>query len=870
MFQLTPREKDILCLMVQGFTNQQIADNLFLTRDAVRSRVRDINNKLGTPKQETSTATRQATIDIALRHNLCAEANTESDTPNNLPHETTTFIGRTQELSDLSDLLAVPSNRLISIVASGGMGKTRLALALAHRQLPNFKDGVFFVPLQAVATEQGLINEIGSRMGILFQSDSQTSPLQQLLSILKDKQRLLVLDNFEQLLDHVHIINEILKHAPQVKMVITSRERLKLKGEVVYRLMGLSENTEAIDLFIDGLQRIQPDITLDENDIDTINQICQLVEGLPLALILAGNWIEVLSLPEIADEITESLDLLSEDMGDAEGIRAIFDRTWTRLTPAQQNVFMKLSVFVGDFTRESAKAITNASIITLKQLADKSLIRQIDNGRYDMHELLRQYASEQLDISSLADETIDSYIAYFSNFVSSREQDVKGANQLQALAEIEAEFPNIEHVWYETVARQKGEPLIPMLECLYFATEYLNLLHIHVTMLIHAHTNLAHLTTNPFTRLNCLLEQYIEERRTTLGYAPSPQINQDTVNHWLEVARQTGHSHDIGLALLHLGGWEFDRKQYTEAIEIYLEVANQFTQTNDLCRITICYERIATCYWVLGQADQDDYYIQLCVESATTLGNDFLRFQQLANHASTLARKTRFDEAYAIYESMLTIAHQLNHPLLEARAYHYLATNTWRRGYLRKAETFAEKEMELSQELGLAVPLGLAYRTVAIIATLNNDFDKGRKHAEKAYELLLPTQNFFANTSLKFLSLALCGQQQFKQAKTTLKDIIVQGSQHRVANLNLAICVNVALIEAHIGNPITAVEMLGLALTHPLSVKGWIENWDLITDLRNDLKTKLGEELYNQAWQRGTQLDPDEVINWMVEWVNKS
>jgi|GEM_PF-1830362 len=460
---LTPREQDVLCLMAQGLTNQQIADRLFLSKDSVRAVVRSINNKLGTPKQETSTATRQATIDIALRHNLCTEAKTESNTPNNLSHETTTFIGRTQELSDLSDLLAVPSNRLISIIASGGMGKTRLALTLAHRQLPNFKDGVFFVPLQAITTEQGLINEIGSQMGILFQNDPHSSPLQQLLTVLKDKQRLLVLDNFEQLLDHVHIINEILKHAPQLNIIITSRERLKLKGEVVYRLSGLSQNTEAIDLFVDSLQHIRPNIEFDDDDISIINQICQLVEGLPLALILASNWIEALSLPEIADEISESLDLLSEDMGDAQGIRAVFNRTWDRLSQQQQLTLMMLSVCNGGFTRDAITHMTKATLIDIRKLTDKSLLRLSESQRYDMHELLRQYFYEKANESAIVEMAQLHRAHYYSDFVQACTKDILDRHQMTISGyKLLVDSQNVIDAWYWSLDNEEYDLISQM------------------------------------------------------------------------------------------------------------------------------------------------------------------------------------------------------------------------------------------------------------------------------------------------------------------------------------------------------------------------------------------------------------------------
>jgi hypothetical protein len=337
---LSSRELDVLCLMTRGMTNQQIAGELFISKESVRAVIRSINNKLGTPSFDNSTAIRQATIDIALRHNLCSKVHDSSiNVKNNLPNQMTTFIGRGKELLQLTNMLSDPKNRLISIVAPGGMGKTRLALAFAKRQLSNFVDGVYFVPLTAVTTEDGIINEIVTQMKVLFQSDNR-SPKQQLLDILREKNRLLILDNFEQLIQHTNLINDILTTSSQVNIVVTSRERVGLKSEMVFRLNGLGiEDHDATDLFVDSLKHMQPDFHVEDDDIAHIQRISELVGGMPLALILAANWIELLSLSEIGDEIATSLDLLSEDLQDTPGIRAVFDRTWGRLTEKQQQVF---------------------------------------------------------------------------------------------------------------------------------------------------------------------------------------------------------------------------------------------------------------------------------------------------------------------------------------------------------------------------------------------------------------------------------------------------------------------------------------------------------------------------------------------------
>ena len=612
---LTPRELDVLCLMTQGKTNQQIADDLFISKESVRAVVRSINNKLGTPSMENSVAIRQATIDIALRHNLCNEVeNATATVRNNLPHQTSTFIGRSDELSQLADILNNSSHRLVTIVAPGGMGKTRLSLTLAQRQLGQFSDGVFFVPLVAVTTEEGLINEIGTQIGLIFQGGNRT-PKQQVLDALRDNNRLLVLDNFEQIITHAPVINDILAEASAVKIIVTSRERLGLKGERVFRLDGLNTEThDASQLFIDNLAKF--DFEVAESDHEQIDHICQLVGGMPLALILASNWIEVLSLEEIADEIASNLDLLSEDMQDAPGIRAVFDRTWERLTDKQRIAFMKLSVCIGGITRESAKAIADANLITLKQLVDKSLIQQTDTGRYAMHELMRQYASEQLKQSGELQPTIDQYIAYFSDFVASREKQVKGAEQLQALDEIEVDFENIEAAWYLAIDHNQPDKMLHMLECLWFVADYR---HHHFTVIDMLRYVLNIVEQNPHLdaathRLCGLLIAYIISVEFEIGaLKESDEEITKRLDFSIEIALQYGYKTDFAFCYLIRACIEI-RVNYEAAIKLLEKSLNYYSQINDPCRSSYCYDLMCFCYASLRQRETVFELIRLGID----------------------------------------------------------------------------------------------------------------------------------------------------------------------------------------------------------------------------------------------------------------
>ena len=247
----------------------------------------------------------------------------------NLPVQSTSFVGRQTELAELTQLLNEPAVRLVTILGLGGTGKTRLALATATTQLDHFSHGVYFVSLAPLSEPEAIISAIAEAVDYPFQSDGR-SPQQQVLDYLHQKQILLILDNFEHLLDGVELVTGILQIAPKVKILATSRERLQLRQEHRYPLHGLDVLEQggpesggvaaAVELFVQSARRVQPNFEVSARESPHLSRICHLVEGMPLALELAAVWVEVLPLADIATEIAaeigQSLDFLETELRD--------------------------------------------------------------------------------------------------------------------------------------------------------------------------------------------------------------------------------------------------------------------------------------------------------------------------------------------------------------------------------------------------------------------------------------------------------------------------------------------------------------------------------------------------------------------------
>jgi predicted ATPase/DNA-binding CsgD family transcriptional regulator len=384
------------------------------------------------------------------------------------PPHLTRFIGREKELADISALLSDPACRLLTLVGPGGIGKTRLALQAATEASANFADGIFFVALQSVRTPNLLPFAIADAVSLSLHG--REYPEVQLLNYLRDKKLLLVLDNFEHLLEDIGLLTAILTTAPSIQLLVTSREVLNLQEEWRYPVHGMEvpsnehtdgdvENRSAVRLFVERARRMRPDFSLTDEQADVV-RICQLVEGMPLAIELAAAWVSILSCNEIAKEIEKSLDFLTTTLRDGSerhrSIQAVFEQSLQLLGEEERDVFNRLSVFRGGFRRAAAEQVAGATLSSLMTLVEKSLLRWEPEGRFQIHELLRQYAAEQLmDLPEKVARMHDLHCAYYADFLHQRSKDMIGGQQREAMIEIATERENIRTAWDWAVEQTK-------------------------------------------------------------------------------------------------------------------------------------------------------------------------------------------------------------------------------------------------------------------------------------------------------------------------------------------------------------------------------------------------------------------------------
>ncbi|MEQ8676620.1 MAG: protein kinase [Aggregatilineales bacterium] len=402
---------------------------------------------------------------------------TPTPTPNkikhNLPAQTTPFVGREDELAQIEHLMNNPNIRLLTIIGPGGMGKTRLSLAAAEDQLLNYSDGIFFVPLAPLSAPEDIASAIADAVGYSFLQD-QRSPEYQLGDFLSDKEVLLVMDNFEHVISGANIVSDILRAAAQVNVLVTSRERLNLSGETLFHLNGMDfpewETPEdaldysAVKLFLQSAQRANPAFELQAKDLKFVARICRMVEGMPLGILLSAAWVEMLSLAEITEEMAQSLDFLETDTRDIpdrhRSLRAVFDYSWNLLTPDERDAFTKLSIFRGGFERDAAQKVAGASLRSLTNLVNKSLLIRNPDGRYYVHKLLQQYADEQfVGCAESEDDVHMKHADYYSKFLNKVEANFDTKRESATIDAIEVEFDNIRVAWRWALDNKQWEEI---------------------------------------------------------------------------------------------------------------------------------------------------------------------------------------------------------------------------------------------------------------------------------------------------------------------------------------------------------------------------------------------------------------------------
>ena len=604
-----------------------------------------------------------------------------------LPPEGGPLLGRQAELAAIQQRLDDPTTRLVTLQAIGGMGKTRLALAIAHLRQRDYLNGVCFVPLATATIGEELDTAVAQAVGLELVG-SKT----QLLDFLREREMLLVLDNVEQMVDVVvSWIRPLLAQAPDVQFLITSRERLQLREEWVLPLSGLSlaaADLSALDFLRRRATQFAPDLPEDTATVATLHHICQLVNGVPLALELAAAALAYHSPAHVAAELAQNIDFLRTQLRDLperhRSMRAVFAHSWSLLTLVEQRGFAQLSVFQGSFDLAAAMAVSQVDRFVLESLLAKSLIQRHADGRYTLHELLRQFAAEKL----AADETLEAAVqqahtVYFSTYLHTHLAEM-GAATDDALTAVSEEFENIQAAWRRLVNLGEETAVLQMLGG--FSAYF------YIRGLFHPGLAALTLAAEAFVAGSSRLRAEIRVRHalflTEIGAYEAAILAADEA---MGIDRGGGTAvHAI--ANLCRGYAHWSQGNY-EAAKLELEQANEQAETADLG-------------WVAAQ-------------SLNTLGNVLLDQGETA--AAQVAHRQALAQAAAI-----------GHQRLEASTRINLGNDYWHAGEFAQAHEQFEQALHICQAAGIRQVESLAHLNIGLVDSELGAHDSSVAHIERA------------------------------------------------------------------------------------------------------------------------------------------
>jgi predicted ATPase/DNA-binding CsgD family transcriptional regulator len=746
---LTERELEVLQLVTEGLTNRDIADSLFVTLSTVKWHIKQIYGKLQVANRDEAVA---RASDLGL---VESEAESSALPPHNLPFQATPLIGREREQTELAALLDDPHVRLVTIIGPGGIGKTRLALDVAQAQLRHFTNGVFFVSLAPLSSPDFIVSTIADAIGFGFYQG--TDPKQQLLDYLCERQLLLILDNFEHLLDGASIVSDIQAAAPAVKALVTSREILNVYGETVYTISGIAYPTieqpfeeavcyGAIKLFEQSARRANANFRLEDDNIEAVIRICERLQGIPLAIEMATAWVRMLSLDEIGMEIARSLDFLATTRRDVierhRTMRAVFDHSWHLLQPEDQRVFRALSVFRGGFQRQAAEHVASASLASLSALTDKSLVHWEPTGSYHMHELLRQYAAEKLgEVSEQEVEAQNRHCAYYAAFVHQRTAQLKSGNQRPALNEISGEMMNIRLGWQHALTTHQIEKIEYYMEgfLLFHDMRFQNWDAIELFDMAVAWLGDEGDGSKPVdARQKQLYALALAAKCMFNVWFPTFQGTRALLDEALAILDQVGLRTDKALPLFALGLLDYVSGNYVQAEPRFRDSLALYAETGNQWGKQLNFNMLGRVAYRLGEYEQAQ---ELLEEGLKTYRDDrFGTAQILGTLGRVLRAVGQYERAEHMFREELAIFRELGSPWGIAYAMNDLGEVIFRQGNLAAARRILHESLTNLSQIGMqSYIMARAIRALGEIAQALNDHHLARDQYHDALQLTTRT-----------------------------------------------------------------------------------------------------------------------------------
>jgi len=619
--------------------------------------------------------------------------------PNNLAVQPNEFIGRVRELRELKDMLVSGRHRVTTITAPGGYGKSRLATQLCADTLDSYKHGAFVVPLAPVGDHTRIISAAAAALG--FQFYGRGDPKQQLLDYLREKQMLLLLDNFEHVIEGKSLLAEILRQAPGVSILVTSREPLRLQGEKIYRLEPLlvgdgekgreDDLSDAVALFVDRATLVKHDFRISAENLDSVEEICHRLEGVPLSIELAAAWMDAFTLPELLSEVEHQLELTArmDDIPERHrSIRASLDWSYGLLNDEQREVLRALATFKGGFFLEAANSVIPKRSLRriLTELSDKGWLftREIKaKTRFFIRDAAsREYAFQKLHESEDWERAILAHSRLFASLLENEAERLQGRGQSQALEVLSLEIENIYEALDTALNRRSAK----------------------------------------------LISRYAKDLVSYVDVASRWQEGLDWYEHIAKIVEELDNRTLTLHCLLGSGRLLWRVGRYEEAERLLRQAKDIAEEDGEQKLKATALNNLGVVSWRLGSIEQSDDFLSESLRLCREVGDTYGIVSCLNNLGVCAMVQQRYEDAEKLLQESLDADRDIGNMHRVALTLSNIGLLMHYQGFYEKAKTSLTESRRICHETGYQYGIALSANNLGVVAHASGDYEAAEKH----------------------------------------------------------------------------------------------------------------------------------------------